>query len=123
MASAIVITGTVLQDARAYRSRDGRSVLAVDITPPNLDGSRPARVRIVHSMGTGNAAAYAAAARAARLKRGVRVEAHGAGLRAGRGGMVLQGLDRLHEPDLVLRDTTGERQAHDQYHEQAPDAP
>lgn len=105
----MVIRGTVAADAQARRTRDGNTVLTVDMHAPAASGQQPVTVRVQQPFGTGEAAAYAATARARRLRRGVRVEASGQGLRRMRGALVLEGVDQLHEPDLVLRNVTGER--------------
>jgi len=111
MSSPITISGTVVQDAQMRRTRAGASVLSFEVHPPTSAPRPPAVVRVVKDYGTGESAAYAAKARAQRLRRGVRVVLSGMGLHTVRGALVLQGVDRIEEPDLVLRNVTGEVQA------------
>jgi len=105
---AITIVGTVERAARAQRTRDGEALLTLDIALPNASRTgRSVLVRVVRSYGCGEAAAYAAGASAARLRHGVRVQASGDGVHAGRGCLVLSGLIDITEPDLVLRQVAG----------------
>lgn len=112
----ISIAGTVREDARMLRTRDGRALLQLEVDAPNVpnlasDAPRPRSVtlRVMSDLGTGESAAYAAKARAQRLRRGVRVVVHGLGLQWARGGVSLQGLQRIDEPDLRIRNVTGEQ--------------
>lgn len=111
----ISIAGTVRGDARMLRTRDGRALLQLEVDVPNLPRpaevlrARPVTLLVLSDMGTGESAAYAAKARAQRLRRGVRVVVHGLGLQQVRGGAVaLQGLQRIDEPDLRIRNVTGD---------------
>ena len=106
--SPITITGTVKADAQARRTADGSSVLSFDVTPLTVGLQRPALVRIVKPYGTGESAAFAAKARAQRLRRGVRVVVGAQGLHSTRGALVLQQVDHIDEPDLVVRNVTGD---------------
>lgn len=109
----ISIGGRLAEDARALRTRDGRSVLQLLIAVPH-DGaarSRPVRLRVVQDLGAGESAAYSANARAWRLRRGTSVVVHGSGLQWVRGAVALQGVTRIDEPGLRARNVTGERDA------------
>lgn len=110
MSAAIVISGTLRADAQHRRTRDGSSLLLFELQPPTATGERPAVVRVTKTYGTGEAAAGVASARARRLRRGVRVVVSAAGMHAGRGNLVLQSVDQIDEPDLVMRNVTGERE-------------
>lgn len=110
MSSGIVVTGTLRADAQHRRTRRQESLLIFEMTLPNLDGARQVVVRVVQQYGTGESAAYVARSRADRLRRGVRVTAHGLGMQSARGVLVLQHVDHVDEPDLVLRNVTGERE-------------
>ncbi len=111
MSSAIVITGTLRADSQHRRTSDLGSVLSFELELPACGGPKPVVVRGVQPYGTGEAAAHVASARARRLRRGVRVAAHAQGLRSSRGALVLHNVTQIDEPDLVLRNVTGERDA------------
>lgn len=112
MTAPITISGTILRDAQMRRTRDGAAILSFDVSPPNVQATatatRSATVRIVKDYGTGESAAYAANARAQRLRRGVRVVVDGMGLHTARGTWVLQQVSKIDEPDLVVRNVTGD---------------
>ncbi|MBK9363033.1 MAG: hypothetical protein IPM99_18965 [Rubrivivax sp.] len=111
MTSPIVITGTLRADAQHRRTYAQGSLLSMDVTLPAMTGGRAVVARIVHNYGSGEAAAYAAKARAARLRTGVRVTVHAQGAEHRRGVLVLQQVQRIDEPDLIVRNVTGEREA------------
>lgn len=110
MTSPIVITGTLRADAQHRRTTAQGSLLSMDLLLPVMTGARPVVARVVQPYGSGEAAAYAANARAARLRKGVRVTVHAQAAEHGRGVMVLQHVQRIEEPDLLVRDVTGERE-------------
>ena len=106
----ITIAGTLQADARMVRTRDGRALLQLDVSVPNvaaLERPRPVTLRVQTDLGTGESAAYAAKARAMRLRRGVRVVVHGLGLQQLRGALAMQGVQRIEEPDLTVRPVAG----------------
>lgn len=108
--AAVTLTGTVLADAQARRTREGASVLSFELALPcpGYGDRQRASARVVQLYGTGESAAYAAKARAQRLRRGVRVTVSCNSVTKGRGALLLQHIDRIDEPDLVLRNVTGE---------------
>lgn len=74
--STIVITGTLRADARCWDDGRGGAVLSVVIEQP---GGLPP-VHAPWTTGSGNAAYYAVTKTALRLRRGMRVRVHAAGL-------------------------------------------
>jgi len=108
--AAITLTGHIVADAQARRTREGASVLSFDLALPcpGFGDRQRASARVVHLYGTGESAAYAAKARAARLRRGVRVTVSCGGASKGRGPLLLLDIDRIEEPDLAIRNVTGE---------------
>lgn len=107
MSAAVVIRGTVHRDAHHTRGRDGTSYLSFDVAAPSPPHARPVLLRVLLAYGTGEAAAYAAGTRAKRLRRGVRVVVHGAGIERGR-PLRVQQVATIEEPDLVVRPVTGD---------------
>jgi len=107
MTSPIVITGTLRADAQHRRTTAQGSQLSMDVQLPVMTGSRAVVARVVQPYGTGEAAAFAAKARAARLRKGVRVTVHAQGAEYLRGAMLLQHVQRIDEPDLVVRPVAG----------------
>lgn len=108
----ISITGALRANAQMRRTIDGHALLQFDVLVPQLPGPHPVRpiaLRVQRDFGAGEAAAYTAGASALRLRRGTRVAVHGLGLRHMRGTIVLQGLQRIDELDLSVRNVTGER--------------
>lgn len=110
MTSPIVITGTLRADAQARRTTAQGSQLSMELLLPVMTGARPVVARVVQPYGSGEAAAYAAKARAARLRTGVRVTVHAQAAAHSRGVMVLQHVQRIDEPDLIVRPVAGNDQ-------------
>lgn len=108
--TSIVITGTVLADAQARTTAAGVSVLLLDVQATSMTGERPARVRVVKPYGTGPSAALVARSKAQRLRAGVRVVVAATGMNSMRGGVALQQVGRIDEPDLHIPNVTGERE-------------
>lgn len=107
MTSPIVVTGTLRADAQHRRTTAQGSLLSMELALPAIGGGRPVVARVVQAYGTGEAAAFAARARAARLRTGVRVTVHAQAAEPARGAIVLQHVQRIDEPDLVVRPVAG----------------
>lgn len=108
--AAITLTGTVVDDAQSRRTREGATQLTFELAlpcPAYCEHKRSV-ARVVHLYGTGESAAYAAKTRAQRLRRGVRVTVSCNASTTNRGRWVLDSIDRIDEPDLVIRNVTGE---------------
>lgn len=108
--SPITLAGTVAQDARVRRTAQMESLLSFDLALPWLgtDG-RAVLARVLKLYGQGEAARYAAGARANRLRRGVRVVVAAQGCAARGRALLLQDVTQIDEPDLYVPDVTGER--------------
>jgi hypothetical protein len=98
--SAICITGRLTANAQARVTPDGMAQLRVELAAPALPGQKPLQVRAVQLVGTGPAAAMVASANAHHLRRGARLELQAQRLHMRRGVAHLDGLERLHCPDL-----------------------
>lgn len=107
MTSPIVITGHLRADAEHRRTAQSGSLVSLELRLPASAGRQQSVARVVHAYGTGEAAAFAAGARAKRLRTGVRVTVHALACELRRGVLHLQHVQRIDEPDLVLRNVAG----------------
>jgi hypothetical protein len=98
--SAITITGRLASNAQARVAPDGMAQLRVEVMVPAAPGQKALKVRAVHLVGTGPAAAMVANANARHMRRGARMELAAQRLHMRRGVAHLDGLERLHCPDI-----------------------
>lgn len=105
--SILVLTGRLSEDARCACTTDGQHIVSAEFALPTPAVGRAVLVRIKKAFGSGNAAGYAASARARQLRRGVLVQVGCNRVGMSRGGLLLSDLDYLHTPDIKLDYRTG----------------